>query len=367
MPRPLYAILLTFALAATSRGDEPNTHIHFREKAQVASRVVYLADVADIDSGDAALVEKLGKTELIAAPSLGQVRSLRQRELIDHVQLNGFNLQQIEFSGAAITQVSMGSTKALKPASASAGRLSAAQRRIKQVVVTYLRAAEPEARRAEINVECDQACATAASVTAATVSVVSAEPSGAEGYEVIVAINSRGVVEEYTLQATVTQSNRVVLAARPLKSGAILTAADLKLGAPKSEVDQASSVSAIEDLVGRELTRSVGTDQVVPYDQVAQPRMIRKGDLVEVTVKSAGIRITTQAIAQQDGAQGDTIALEPIDTKQKVGQKNKETIIAKVAAHGQAQIDVAGRALPAPRIGSEPARLGAAASRLQRR
>lgn len=360
-------IVLGLSFAASAFGDEPIAHIHFRDKAQVSSRVVVLADVADVDSDDARLAQRLLQTELIAAPAGGQVRSLRQRELIDHIQLNGFNLQKIEFSGASITQVSVGAGSNSKLATPSSGRLSAAQRRVKQAVVTYLRAAHPEARRAAMDVVCDDACATAASAMASTISVVTSEPAGPSAYDVIMAINSRGVVEEYTVKATVAESNRVVVAARPLRSGAILTSADLKLAPPRSDAELASAVTEIDELLGRELTRAVGLEQIVPIDQVVQPRLIRKGDLVEVTAKSSGVRVTTQAIAQEDGALGQSIALEAVDGKSKVGQKNKETIRAQVVASGQAQIEIASRPAPQARLGTEPARLRPRAGRVNTR
>jgi flagella basal body P-ring formation protein FlgA len=359
------ALFAALALICTTSGlgDEPKAHIHFKEKAEVGSRLVLLGDVAEIDSADADLADKLAQTELIAAPSAGQVRSVRQREWIDHVQLNGFSLQHIEFSGAALTQVSVGAASRVKAAAPTSGRLAAAHRRIKQVVAAYLRTAQPEARRAAIEIQCDAACSTAASATASTISVVDAREAAGDTYEVIVAIASHGEVEEFAVTANITQSNRVVVASRSLKQGSVLTAADLKLGPARSEVEQASAASSVDDLIGQELTRSIGADQIIPLDQVVRPRLIRKGDLVEVTARVGGVRVTTQAIAQQDGAMGESIALEAIDGKTRIGQKNKETIRAQVVAQGAAQIEVAGRSAPSPRIGPEPKRLGSTVSR----
>lgn len=361
-------IVMTLAAGATAMGDEPNVFVHFRDKVQINSRVVLLSDVAEVDSNDAQLAQRLLQTELVAAPAAGQIRSMRQRELIDHIQLNGFNLQKIEFSGASLIQVSTGANaKGARSSAPTAGRLSAAQRRVKQVVTTYLRAAQPEARRSALDVLCDEACATAAAAAASTLSVVNSEPNGSGGYDVIVAITSKGVVEEFTVKATVAQANRVVVAARAIRPGAILVSADLKLAVPRSDAEQASAATDIEELIGREATRSVGIDQIVPLDQVVQPRLIRRGDLVEVTARSGGVRVTTQAVAQEDGALGQSISLEPVDAKAKVGQKNKEIIRAQVVASGQAQIDIASRPAPAARIGAEPARLRPPSARLLNR
>lgn len=361
-------VLVAFTLTSAVYGDEPKTYIHFRDKVQVNSRVVLLSDVADIDSSDERMTTKLRQTELIAAPAAGQVRSLRQRELIDHIQLNGFNLQQIEFSGASMTQVSVGnSAKGVKATAPTAGRLAAAQRRVKQVVLSYLRAANPDARRAAMEVTCDQACATAASTMSSTISVVAAEPVGASEYDVIVAINSKGQVEEFTVKATVAETSRVVVATRALRAGTILTAADLKLASPKSDAEMSLAVGEVEELIGHELIRAVGPDQIIPIDQIVQPRLIRKGDLVDVTAKSGGVRVTTQAVAQEDGSLDQSISLEPVDSKAKVAQKNKETIRAQVVASGQAQIEIAGRTPSANRIGAEPVRLRPSTGRISTR
>jgi flagella basal body P-ring formation protein FlgA len=353
--------------AALALADEPVVQVCFKEKVNVHSRVVLLADVADIETDDAALAQRLASTELVAAPSMGQVRSLRQRELIDHVQLNGFNLQSIEFSGASITQVSSGVGKGTRSAAPTTAKLSAAQRRIKQAVSSYLRSTYPQTRRSTVEVACDESVCTAATASASSISVVAAEEDSATSFKVVIAIASRGNVEEFTVTATTSESTRVVVAARALRSGAILTAADLKLATPKSENELASAVTSIEDLVGRELTRGLAAEQAVPFDQVVVPRLVRKGDLVEVTAKAGGVRVTTQAIAQQDGALGESIALEPVDTKAKPGQKNKDTIRAQVIAAGQAQIAIAGRSTPSPRLGAKPTRIGTATGPVTRR
>lgn len=374
MTRISLAALLFVAFAASVLADEPAARVTFHENAEVRSRVVLLADVADVESEDAELAERLLQTELVAAPSAGQIRSLRQRELIDHLQLNGFNLRKLEFSGAAITHVSYGPARRDAAAPPTTARLAAAQRRIKQAVVGYLRSAQPAARRGEMEIECDDAACNAAAALASTISVVEAEEVAAATYNVVIAIASKGKVEEFKVVATLNDDSRVVVAARPLRAGQVLTAADLKLSVPRSDAEAASAATSIEDLIGRELTRSVGVDQIVPAEFLVQPRLVRKGDIVEVTARSGGVRVTTQAVAQEDGSLGDVISLEPVDAKAKPGQKVKDLIRAQVVAQGQAQIDIT-RPSPRPaasqannssssnRVGVSSARLGSRPTR----
>ena len=49
-------------------------------------------------------------------------------------------------------------------------------------------------------------------------------------------------------------------------------------------------------------------------DQVRAPLLVRRGDEITVVARGGGIRVRTQAHSRQDGARGDLVQVESLDT-----------------------------------------------------
>ena len=66
-----------------------------------------------------------------------------------------------------------------------------------------------------------------------------------------------------------------------------------------------------------EARKPLQADDVVLADQVQSPVLVKRGELITVGSHSSGIRVRTSARAAQDGAKGDLIAVESLESKQK--------------------------------------------------
>lgn len=83
-----------------------------------------------------------------------------------------------------------------------------------------------------------------------------------------------------------------------------------------------------EDLVGQRLRTRASAKSPVRKVAVEAPPVIARGDVVNVVARGAGIRISRQAIAQQDGAIGQTIRVKAMGGNEMLlGKIESETLI----------------------------------------
>jgi flagella basal body P-ring formation protein FlgA len=91
----------------------------------------------------------------------------------------------------------------------------------------------------------------------------------------------------------------------------------------------------IQSVVGREIVRPVRELTPLTQSSIRMPFWVRRGEIVTVRAAKNGIVVRTEAIAQQDGVEGDTITVEKIDlnSTRRGGQREAPvTYLARVAA-----------------------------------
>jgi flagella basal body P-ring formation protein FlgA len=73
----------------------------------------------------------------------------------------------------------------------------------------------------------------------------------------------------------------------------------------------------VEEVVGKQTSKTIIEGKAITPDAVKAPLMVRRGDVVTVYARTAGIRIHTTARAKDDGALGDLVSVESMtDRKQ---------------------------------------------------
>ncbi len=121
----------------------------------------------------------------------------------------------------------------------------------------------------------------------------------------------------------------VLIANRPLKRLAVLSASDLKLAERDIGLLNQGYLTAIEQAVGKKLTRQLLTDQILAPNYLKQAEVVRKGDHVVITARSAGISVRMGGEALTDGALGEQI---------RVRNRGSERVIrARITGPGQVE------------------------------
>ncbi|MFG0291271.1 MAG: flagellar basal body P-ring formation chaperone FlgA [Rhodopirellula sp. JB044] len=123
-----------------------------------------------------------------------------------------------------------------------------------------------------------------------------------------------------TVRLKLTPHPGVVTARQSMRRGQRVTRGDLQY-----EPYSADGISLPEDvvrypddIVGMEVVGLVRNNVPLSFGAFAAPRVIRRGDLLEVQVGGGGIRVTTGAKALGDGAIGELIEIETISPKRRL-------------------------------------------------
>jgi flagella basal body P-ring formation protein FlgA len=286
-----------------------------RPQCTPGGAVVTLGDVAEIFAADPQQAETLSAIELFPAPAPSRQRFARVRELQDLLMLRGLNLTEHCFSGAS--QVTIAGNEPARaeveqPLTAAAARR--ANLRVQESIVRYLQqhAGGSQPWTVELDLGPSHARAVAAARTL-TITGGTAPFSGAQRFEV--AADGAEHAGQFTIDCQVGLPPAVVVAVRSLGRGAVIRETDVELqrGLPREQT--ADAVSSLDEVIGKETTRAIPAGKLVTGDSLRTPLVIRRGEVVTVYAKSAGIRVRTIARARDDGSLGDLIAVESMQDR----------------------------------------------------
>jgi flagella basal body P-ring formation protein FlgA len=119
------------------------------------------------------------------------------------------------------------------------------------------------------------------------------------------------------LDVEISVPHAVVAVVRAMPRGSILRAEDVKL-VEQLENEQIVHVEeafhTLEDVIGKETQKAISPGQVLDKNYVRSQILVRRGDVVTVYARAAGIRVRTSARALSDGSKGDLIAVETLET-----------------------------------------------------
>lgn len=104
----------------------------------------------------------------------------------------------------------------------------------------------------------------------------------------------------------------VVAASRPIQKGDILRATDVSLTQVKSKRNDDFVFDSIEDVIGKQATRPIAIGHAIDSRHVRRPLLVRRGEVVTVYARSAGIQVRTNGRALEDGSQGDLVSVESL-------------------------------------------------------
>jgi flagella basal body P-ring formation protein FlgA len=108
---------------------------------------------------------------------------------------------------------------------------------------------------------------------------------------------------------------KVVVAARPIPNRAILTEADLKLEEKRLSRLPQGVLFSIKDALGKEVKMSLKPGRVLLKSQIAEPPLIRRGQLVVIVARGKNFVVKAKGIALQNGLLNQRIKVKNISSK----------------------------------------------------
>lgn len=121
----------------------------------------------------------------------------------------------------------------------------------------------------------------------------------------------------FWVKAEVRVYDQVVVAARPLGRQETLSAKDLRLERREITSRAAQIFTRLEDVVGKQSTRSIPSDDVITANAVERPTLLKRGSPITLVFDSGSLRVETQGVAEEGGKMGDLIQVKnPASGKQ---------------------------------------------------
>ena len=325
------------------------SEIVLRGEYQCQGPVVTLGDIAEVLGADQRANKQLSSVELFPAPAAGRQRFVRVREIQDILASRGVNLAKHRFSGANQLALSRGERAEQvvyeKPILASARRT--ANRRVHDAVLDYLRSSVSDSKwNVQLTLASEQIRLFEGPVCKLTVSGGMSPWVGRQHFLLTVARNDQRPLQ-LPVEAQVSLPPSVVVANRDIPRDTIIAATDLVLSSEVPRHAGMETFSNIEEAVGRQAARAIAAGAIIDSKWVVRPLLVRRREIVTVTARAAGVRVSTNARARADGSLGDLIPVESL--------QDRKTYYARVC--GSRQVEVFSPTIRTPQA-SRPAAWG---------
>ncbi len=123
---------------------------------------------------------------------------------------------------------------------------------------------------------------------------------------------------------------QVVIATRPLKRESVLGEADVSLVERDVGLLNQGYLTSLEQALGKKLTRTLQSDQVLAPLHLQQSEVVRKNDQVVISARNSTINVRMPGEALSDGALGEQIKVRNLSSKR--------VIRARVMGPGQVEV-----------------------------
>jgi flagella basal body P-ring formation protein FlgA len=148
----------------------------------------------------------------------------------------------------------------------------------------------------------------------------------------------KGPQGEYTITipATIQLPELVLASSKQLSKGHILRAEDLiHVPMPRNlKLETDEFFTRIDDLIGKELKRSMSTNQVIRTSEAGTQTLVQAGDAIKIVVQTAGIVVETHGRALGSGGQDELIPVEEADFKGRLTARVIGPREVQVTSHG---------------------------------
>mgnify|MGYP001190323014 CR=1 FL=1 len=149
--------------------------------------------------------------------------------------------------------------------------------------------------------------------------VVQSARGGGAGVQSFLIAAQVGEKEEarFWVKAEVRVYDQVVVAARPLGRQETLSAKDLRLERREITSRTAQIFTRLDDVVGKQSTRSIQSDDVITTNAIERPTLLKRGSPITLVFDSGSLRVETQGVAEEGGKIADLIQVKnPASGKQ---------------------------------------------------
>lgn len=336
-------LLIALVLLASLTPAAEAASVRLLRDVTVEDTLIRLGDIAEIEAADEKLKFALSEIELQPAPVPGQVARITYQDIISRLRAHQVDLSQVEVRGRSTITVKrvtdrlstatpriiatsfnqpVSETKATPRTledhpefKLSTAQLRHAENRVLQAIRDHLAEHAPDWGTPKLFVQLPPRKALLVLDAAADgLTLIASKEIRDDRYELTFEVqNEEHATESLTVLANITRRPRVWSAKYPIAAGQQIGVSDLQL---KEVDDIANGVTEQERLIGKEARRAMRPGDILKEDQLQEPALIKRGDVVSVVSESNGCRAVMNYRAKTDGKLGQMIAVETGDRRQ---------------------------------------------------
>lgn len=166
----------------------------------------------------------------------------------------------------------------------------------------------------------------------ATCELVPADPAiiGSRRFSLIFRVDGR-VAANLALRTELEALAPVAVAALDLPRGAVLAPGDVRL-LERDLTDLREPCLDADYLVGKSLRRSVRAGEALQKGVLDTPPVVRRGDLVTMTLRSGSLLLTAQGAARENGVTGESIRVR--------NNSSQKEVLCRVTGPGAVEVEI---------------------------
>lgn len=150
------------------------------------------------------------------------------------------------------------------------------------------------------------------------VEVIPSDPSiiKSSRFTLIFRVDGR-IVKNIVVRGELEVISRVVIAAADLQRGSLISAADVKL-ALADLTNLRNPIFTPGEVIGMRLKRSIRQGKPLSSRLVELPPIIKRGELVTITIRKGGLTVTARGIASHDAKQGAMVRVRNSSSQKEI-------------------------------------------------
>jgi len=339
---PYFVLLITLLAPSASQG----ANIVLRERATQHGPIIRLGDIADIAAATPAEMHDLTSTPLFAAPAPGTQQFLHVSQVRELLLARGIRLENTSLRGAKVVQIGSTTITTTKRSTTQLATKSRQEieRLVQQAIKSYLQSTTNHLDwRVEVVLEQDELQQFAHITENLQAHGQRHTHSGRQRFTFTTNNSDQNQKQNKNLAITakIAKLQSVVVVKHRIEKGQLVRTADVEIRQREGNLPSESFVN-LEQAIGKEAKRALRAEEILQQSHVRAPWQVKRGESVNVYVRTGGIVVRTRAIASENGAVGDLISVELPGDNSRNNSRNKKQLDASVSGPGEVTVFATG-------------------------
>lgn len=335
--------------------------LRLREQPVVEGQVVHVGDLIEVVTGRCQQTDDLLQLPIAPTPREESPQTWTRADVVKHLELRGLHATAIRWMGSERTQLRRGkpvdgnaasnnltprdSYQPTKLSQTIPGRtqvpafiqeraVQQAEMLLGQAITEYITLKSGDRIDWRVALTVPPEFVSIMQVKSNIVSIGGGKEPWEGEQNFLFEVKDRGALVRVPIKATLRLPPMVVVSRRALGREEIITADDLDYSPipQRSAAAPSDFFTDIEEVVGKQVRRSIATGQPIEAKSVGNAVVVTRGDMVEVESVAGDIVVTTSGRANESGAVGELIAIELLPSRKRINASVTAPMKVRVSA-----------------------------------